>query len=99
MHANLTQLFISPSSSAHFLHERLQATAYTAANQRAAHVTSVLSDDLIPRVGWRQIQDGWNHDCFMLNATLKQSPVSELRGIQSHQTRVSWNAEQLYFTV
>lgn len=32
------------------------------ANQSAVHVTSVLCDDLIPGVGWRQIQDGWNHD-------------------------------------
>ena len=32
------------------------------ANQNAVHVTSGLCDDLIPGVGWRQIQDGWNHD-------------------------------------
>lgn len=32
------------------------------AYQCTVHVTSALCDDLIPGVGWRQIQDGWNHD-------------------------------------
>lgn len=32
------------------------------AYERTLHVTSGLRNDLIPGVGWRQIQDGWNHD-------------------------------------
>lgn len=43
-------------------HQLAPPPAPQSAYQKTVHLTSALCDDLIPGVGWRQIQDGWNHD-------------------------------------
>lgn len=49
--------------------------------QSAVHVTSGLCDDLIPGVGWRQIQDGWNHDQLAeIYTTVNKVPVVLRKG-------------------
>lgn len=54
------------------------------AYRSAVHVTSVLCDDLIPGVGWRQIQDGWNHDqSAEFYTTLTKFPAVWRKNIQT----------------